>query len=274
VKEKTKAYMAGAMDAEGCIRLAKQTRGEKTFYSPRIYLSNQSKELMKWAVKHFGGKFVKNVNNGPGHPWYLWYIQSVKHAEKFLSLISPYLKYKQPQAKRLLYFCELSDSLADWEKDVIFRSLKEMKKIGSVTTDTQGNYIKADNAYLAGFFDGEGCIKIDKSPSENTISYRLYVTVTNTHVPSLELFSSLYGGKIVPKLDGPNCFQWVLYGKKTVEAFLLASLPYLTVKHPQALLALEYVRMGREINPGKRDLLFTQMRNEKLKIQSELYSDV
>ena len=63
MKEKTKSYMAGIFDAEGCIRIATHKRGSKTYFEPNVYLSNKSRALMQWSVLHFGGSFTRNVNN-------------------------------------------------------------------------------------------------------------------------------------------------------------------------------------------------------------------
>lgn len=52
--------------------------------------------------------------------------------------------------------------------------------------------ITTDIAYIAGFFDGEGCIRIKETPS----SHYLIVHITNTNRGILEDIKKLFGGAI------------------------------------------------------------------------------
>lgn len=271
VKEKTITYMAGMLDAEGCVRLAKQKRKDKVFYSPRVYVSNQSWKLMNWLVKHFGGNYVLNVNNQKGEDWYIWYLQSVKSIESFLCLITPYLKIKKSQANLLLAYCRDKDMWDNSKKEECFQSLKIMKLIGSVTTETQSDYNKYWQAYLSGFFDGEGCIRINKTTKENTIGYHLGVQITNNDLSVMKICQSIYGGHLRHK-QGGNCFDWILSDKKEIEKFLLYTLPYLIIKKEEAEVGLEYIRLGHKTQcPKDRDILYNKLvQLKKSKIQSEL----
>lgn len=259
------------MDAEGCIRLAKQSRNEKTYYSPRVYMSNQSRKLMQWAVHHFGGSFVRNKNSGPGLDWYIWYLQSTKSAKTFLDCVGPYLRIKKPQADILAGFCE--GSLSEEEKETVFTHLSNLKKLGSVTTETHNDYSKADFAYLAGFFDGEGCIRINRTPAKNTVGYHLHLSITNKDRGVIDFCHRTYGGLVRHKSAG--CYDWILSGKTEIERFLLCTIPYLVCKSDEAKLALEYIRIGNRTRcPEIRQQAYEKMAAlKKSKIQSELASD-
>ena len=263
------------LDAEGCIRLAKQVKQGKSHYSPRVYVSNQSRTLMNWLVLHFGGQYVKNVNSGRGLEWYIWYLQSRESVPYFLNLVSPYLKLKKQQADCLLEFCSLYDSLSDEHKEKYFQKLKELKVIGSVTTETLSDYKKADQSYLAGYFDGEGCITISKTSTGAAPQYHLVAQITNTDLPMLELCRRVHGGSIRHK-QGGRCFDWMLSGKQDIERFLLQTLPYLVVKRDEAKVALEYIRLGNHTRcPASKESLRLELRRLKQsKIQSELHGDV
>jgi hypothetical protein len=275
VKEKTKSYMAGVFDAEGCIRIAIHKRENKIYFEPKVYLSNKSRALMQWSVLHFGGSFSRNVNNKEGEDWYIWYLQSFSSVASFLKTILPYLKYKREQAEVLIEFIENRDKLLEDQKFFYLRKLKELKQHGSVTTDTNSNYLKAEPAYLAGFFDGEGCVRINKTPNQNTISYHLIVTIANNDKSILDSCREIYGGDVRSK-GKRNCFSWSLFNKGIIEKFLLHSLPYLVVKRDEALAALEYVRLGNHKQcPEKREEFYLKLiALKKLKIQSELCEDV
>lgn len=55
-----------------------------------------------------------------------------------------------------------------------------------------------DKAYFAGFFDGEGCVRVDKAIHKlnNRYSYSLAVSFGNTYVPTLYEMKKLFGGSI------------------------------------------------------------------------------
>jgi hypothetical protein len=273
VKEKTKSYMAGIFDAEGCARVAVHKRGDKTYFESKVFVSNKSRALMQWLVLHFGGNFSLNVNSNKGEDWYVWYLQSFPSVANFLKAILPYLKYKREQAEFLIEFIDKREELSEDEKYVYLENLKKMKRHGSVTTETNSDYLKAEPAYLAGFFDGEGCVRVNKTPTRNTISYHLIVSIANNDKTILDSCKEIYGGDVHLKGKGP-CLSWSLFSKASIEKFLLASLPYLVVKKDEALVALEYVRLRRKQCPQEREALYLQLiALKKLKIQSELRGD-
>ena len=275
MKEKTKSYMAGIFDAEGCIRIATHKRGSKTYFEPKVYLSNKSRALMQWSVLHFGGSFTRNVNNKAGEDWYIWYLQSFPSTVAFLKAILPYLRYKREQADVLIEFIENRENLSEDQKHGYLQKLKEMKQHGSVTTETNSSYLKAEPSYLAGFFDGEGCIRVNKTLSRGVICYHLIVTISNNDKTVLDSCKKLYGGDVRSK-GKRNCFQWSLFNKLHIEQFLLHTLPYLVVKRDEALAGMEYVGLGHKVHcPPKREELYLRLiALKKLKIQSELHSDM
>ena len=274
MKEKTLKYMAGILDAEGCVRIATHKRGDKTYYEPKVFLSNKSRALMQWAVLHFGGSFSRNINSNKGEDWFIWYLQSFKAIERFLKLVLPYLKYKKEQAETLLKFIQEKDTLTKSEKESILNWLKGAKRCGSVTTETNSSYLKANPEYLAGFFDGEGCVRVNKTPSKNTISYHLIVTIANNDKSVLDACRDIYGGDVRKKSKG-TCYSWSLFNKPKIEQFLLNSIPYLVVKRDEALAALEYVRLGTHKQvPEQREQIYQKLITlKKLKTQSELTGD-
>lgn len=97
-----------------------------------------------------------------------------------------------------------------------------------------------DLAYLAGYFDGEGCVSI----TGRSLSAR----ITNTHLPSLVRLQATFGGSIhspMPLQGHRQKHQWSTYGAHA-EVFLRAIVPHLHEKKAQAFLALRW----RELPDG------------------------
>ncbi|NRP84105.1 LAGLIDADG family homing endonuclease [Marinobacterium sp. xm-d-509] len=90
-------------------------------------------------------------------------------------------------------------------------------------------------AYIAGFFDGEGCVSIAKNGS-------LTVSVVNTSLPVLEMMVDVLGvGVINNRTQKVNKRQYAYraYGDDAA-AVLRSLLPFLIEKKPQAETALDY----------------------------------
>jgi len=100
-------------------------------------------------------------------------------------------------------------------------------------------------AYVAGIFDGEGCVNFTRT--RNTIYPR--VLVVNTNRPLLEGFVEQFGGDIRPlsahKEGWKQGWEWLLSWSKAV-AFLDRIHPWLRVKDAQA----ETVFAWDTIRPG------------------------
>jgi len=109
--------------------------------------------------------------------------------------------------------------------------------------------------YLAGLFDGEGCVglyntrtKIDRRAAH----YQLLVRVTQKVPYAVEMLLEVFGGRVYtlsdvgPSKPGPY-FSWRAVGQKAENA-LRELLPYLMEKKSQAELAIEFQEFRREQN--------------------------
>jgi hypothetical protein len=99
-------------------------------------------------------------------------------------------------------------------------------------------------AYLAGFFDGEGCISISRSQRRGgpqNLTLTLYIT--NHNATPLKLAQKIFGGSILTRLPKVAhrrrlvSYVLCLHGFRAGE-FLSATLPWLTVKREQAEAAI------------------------------------
>jgi hypothetical protein len=101
-----------------------------------------------------------------------------------------------------------------------------------------------DLAYVAGIFDGEGCIGYYSTSKTGTPYYHALVNITMTEDTVVNMLPKLFGfGKISvhkPK-DGTRrtAYQWQVGHKKQVREFLMAIRPYLVGKAEQADVVLQ-----------------------------------
>ena len=95
-------------------------------------------------------------------------------------------------------------------------------------------------SYLAGFFDGEGSVGI--------AGESLQVRVVNSYRPILERFQETFGGVVAVHNKGDEksrlTWEWRCYGD-TAAAALVALLPLLKEKGPQAYLGLHYRTLAK-----------------------------
>lgn len=277
MKERTKAYVAGLMDAEGCFSIYKATAkpGERTPYQPRIVLASVERSLVKWLVETFGGFFTKHTPS-KGQIWYQWNLSGHAAAPAFLSAILPYLKIKKREAQVLLDFYALGSTINPQKRQEFMNSIRAMKNRECLTTDTLDGSVddKLTHAYLAGILDGEGCISSAFTP-EGKPMFR--IRMGNNFKPLVDLFQRIYGGwfhtqQAYDKVD--EFYTWEITTKDLKERFLLQTLPYLRVKREQAKIALELVRLPSSPNRELRKKLCDKIRLINTpKIQSELMGD-
>lgn len=96
--------------------------------------------------------------------------------------------------------------------------------------------INLSDEYIAGIFDGEGCITVNKSQKE-VGTYNLTV-VLGMRCPTIpRILKEIYGGGLARRPNGVSV--WMLRCNKAV-LFLKKIVPYLIVKKKQALLGIAY----------------------------------
>lgn len=110
-------------------------------------------------------------------------------------------------------------------------------------------------AYLAGFLDGEGNIRIPTTKS-NPGGY-LRISATQVDPAPLEMLQRRFGGYVYRRVregtrpDGfhrQDISDWVLTGPRAAAA-LLAVMPYLVVKREAARLAVEFAGLVSGLYP-------------------------
>lgn len=127
---------------------------------------------------------------------------------------------------------------------------------------------KLDLAYVAGLFDGDGCVYIHKLPpngKRGTLNpeYRLAVAIANVYPPILQDLKDMFGGSIKnhshpKKSSHTQAYQWGTY-TRSAHSFLSLIFPYLRIKKDQTFLALSFqaykdsivTRRNRPYTPGE-----------------------
>ena len=103
-----------------------------------------------------------------------------------------------------------------------------------------------DINYLAGFFDGEGTVIIQRGFNRRRSGtypyYQLRVGISSTHCTILLEVQEQFGGKVGTNKPNPNqtkpSHYWWASGQ-TARDFLMKITPHLREKRPQAELALQ-----------------------------------
>ena len=108
-------------------------------------------------------------------------------------------------------------------------------------------------AYLAGLFDGEGCVsilKVSKQAGFKSFRYRLRIQITNTNKHLMNWLNERFNFHIathVPlKKNWKMCWVALKHDRKA-RNMLVEMLPYLKVKKDEALLAIEFQKHKDQI---------------------------
>lgn len=108
-----------------------------------------------------------------------------------------------------------------------------------------GHLTEAEKYYLAGIFDGEGCILFYKKRKHVPTMY-VKVTITNTDKSLLNWLGNLFpetsriNYQSTNKSSNKAIYVWTIRGQNATKLFLKELFPYLIVKVPQAKLIIDY----------------------------------
>lgn len=97
-------------------------------------------------------------------------------------------------------------------------------------------------AYLAGLFDGEGSVLVNKIWNKNCYTYRMRICISSTFLDVILWLKEILGGNIsTNKVYGnrKESYVWQL-GANSAADLLFVMLPYLRIKKEQALIGTEF----------------------------------
>lgn len=125
-------------------------------------------------------------------------------------------------------------------------------------------------AYLAGFVDGEGCIRVGMNrKKDGTPFYYVCMSVHQVNPQPLEMLKNRYGGSIHRTERRGNqrpLYEWISSSLIAVTA-LRELRPYLVVKADEADLALEF--QDRLVTPRRYRHL--KLSKDELQLRHEMY---
>jgi hypothetical protein len=96
---------------------------------------------------------------------------------------------------------------------------------------------KLTDQWVAGFFDGEGCVSIVRRKRGNWIEHHLSVQISQNDQRPLKAIRKRFGGSQCVSMTPSGCWRWRIHGK-AADAFLRAIHPFSIVKAEQIRLAL------------------------------------
>jgi len=127
-------------------------------------------------------------------------------------------------------------------------------------------------SWLAGFLDGEGCVRLSSFKNKKTerLSFCPWVSITNTDLPTLKAIQAEYGGNLYLGKEGgkhykgsKNSFVLVWQGKRAIE-FLKLIAPYVILKKPQIELMLASYAPRNHVRLSEHAI------NQRVQLQSQL----
>jgi hypothetical protein len=114
-------------------------------------------------------------------------------------------------------------------------------------------------SYLAGVFDGEGCVAIGKTPPRRdgwSHQYRVQLRVAMTDGVVPLLFQNVFGGGLTKheiRESRKQQFTWEMTGHRCL-AVLKELLPYSLIKRPQIEVAIHFLDHTSKAGQGPRHL--------------------
>ncbi len=133
--------------------------------------------------------------------------------------------------------------------------------------------MKLSDQYIAGFFDGEGCIHIGTYKAYGNIQHRLQISIAQNDVTVLQALADRFGGKLHPQ-GSRTAMQWHLWCNKAYD-FLKAIYPHLILKKEQAELAIAFTNFLHQnpIAPGGASALMDPAVKEDIRYARQWYAN-
>lgn len=118
--------------------------------------------------------------------------------------------------------------------------------------------ITTDIAYIAGLFDGEGCVRIKRA--NQRASFYITVTISNMDMAALLFVQERFGGKIYTQ--GKAVFQFYITSGEAV-AFLKTMANFTIIKAKQVAVALDFANKYPTLSAAQKVEYHDRMRKMK-----------
>ncbi|GAI69533.1 unnamed protein product [marine sediment metagenome] len=106
-------------------------------------------------------------------------------------------------------------------------------------------------AYIAGLFDGEGCVAVDRRYLPHNPGLTIEAKIGITTPAPLYLCQRIFGGKVQVETRHKgwhDCYRWRIFAKRA-EVFFRVVEPYLIIKKDQANLAITLSSLRHSKSP-------------------------
>ena len=135
------------------------------------------------------------------------------------------------------------------------------------------NTITTEIAYIAGFFDGEGCVRIKQS-NQGGNSYYVIAHITNTNPIILKKVQELFGGNTRLQEKGRNkpVYNWYITSSEAND-FLKTLQPFLIEKKSQAELGINFHENKEKMTPKDKEKTYKKMMSMKKEIIGNIYEN-
>ena len=136
------------------------------------------------------------------------------------------------------------------------------------------------SSYMAGFFDGEGCITITKRIRENwSIEYTLRISIGQKDGSVLDWIVDNFGGKI-HKVKRDNSFMWYTSNKSALKVLKMI-VHFMKYKRPQAEAAINFYEGSEKLmrpipshELERREKIYHDLKTLKKQFTDSYYSNV
>lgn len=244
-------WVAGFFDGDGCIAATLQ---KARYPYLRCQFANKDVATLKHVAELLAAEGI--ATTWSVHPsangTYLW-VNGFEASKRLLELLLPYLVGKRHQAELALEWVEYREALQRGSKsdELSMTYVEAIKKAKEVFPSTVPNVPKDSMvAWLAGFFDAEGCISgYARKSRRHTIDLQLELDSASwSNIVAADCVFSSLGVRTcwTPKLNrNPPIWRVMVVRKKDVTTVLRAIKPFSVTKALQISAALEWLEEHR-----------------------------
>lgn len=263
-------YLAGFLDSDGSICISSF---DNRLRLKLVFSQKESKDRVLYLIRsEYGGTIHTQTINGKNYT-----TLSIPHnlAVQILNRIGKHCVIKKDYVK----YCLDASSENYASKEETFKAREQLKTLRKHKTAYIRNY--PSRKWLAGYFDGDGCISHGAILKPSGACYPVAVIgCANFDKEGIELIQKIFGGNIFDYKR--TCKQWrlALDPAKAVQ-FLEYFSDYLIVKQDEAKLILKCAREHKHFRDGENIKLALQALkahphrlNEKALSLSDLFDTI
>jgi len=144
LEELDRAYIAGLVDADGCIQISKRCPGKRTNYALEVTVSNTDTRIINYLKNTVGGGVKEDIRRHRKLVCFGWVITS-SAAMELLEQIKPYLQSKKDEAEISIIFQQMPriqgkhKSAIEWQIDeILYNKCRELKHSRGISISSQG----------------------------------------------------------------------------------------------------------------------------------------